>query len=69
MIDVRQRLALSSEVSATYYSLPVLEKMGVASVSRLAVCRCSSTCGDALGILPYVLDQLLAQGAREEATR
>ena len=37
MIDVRQRLQLPSGASGTYYSLPELEKRGVASISRLPV--------------------------------
>ncbi|HEX7408949.1 MAG TPA: aconitate hydratase, partial [Candidatus Binatia bacterium] len=37
MIDVRQRLQLPSGASGTYYSLPQLEKSGVASISRLPV--------------------------------
>ncbi len=37
MIDVRQRLTLPSGGSAAYYSLPQLEKSGVASISRLPV--------------------------------
>jgi len=37
MIDTRERLSLSSGASATYYSLPVLEKKGGASISRLPV--------------------------------
>jgi aconitate hydratase len=37
MIDVRQRLALPGGASSTYYSLPQLEKSGVASISRLPV--------------------------------
>jgi aconitate hydratase len=37
MIDVRQRLQLPSGASGTYYSLPQLEKRGVASISRLPV--------------------------------
>src|SRR6476661_1703197 len=38
MIDTRQRLPLPSGASATYYSLPLLEKAGVvAAVSRLPV--------------------------------
>ncbi|MEP7382958.1 MAG: aconitate hydratase [Gemmatimonadota bacterium] len=37
MIDVRQRLEIPSGGSATYHSLPLLEKTGVASVSRLPV--------------------------------
>jgi len=37
MIDVRQRLELLSGASGTYYSLPELEKRGVASISRLPV--------------------------------
>ena len=37
MIDVRQRLELPSGRSASYYSLPLLEKSGVGSVSRLPV--------------------------------
>ena len=37
MIDVRQRLQLPSGESRTYYSLPQLEKRGVASISRLPV--------------------------------
>ena len=37
MIDVRQRLQLPSGASGTYYSLPALEKRGVAQVSRLPV--------------------------------
>jgi aconitate hydratase len=37
MIDVRQRLDLPSGGSATYHSLPMLERQGVASISRLPV--------------------------------
>jgi aconitate hydratase len=37
MIDVRQRLDLPSGTSFTYCSLPVLEKAGIARVSRLPV--------------------------------
>ena len=37
MIEVRQRLQLPSGVSATYYSLPQLEKSGNARISRLPV--------------------------------
>ena len=37
MIDVRQRLPLPSGASSTYYSLPQLETLGVASISRLPV--------------------------------
>ena len=37
MIDVRRRLQLPSGASGTYYSLPQLEKSGVASISRLPV--------------------------------
>jgi aconitate hydratase len=37
MIEVRQRLALPSGGSAAYYSLPQLEKRGVARISRLPV--------------------------------
>ncbi len=37
MIDVRQRVQLPSGASRTYYSLPQLEKRGVARVSRLPV--------------------------------
>ncbi|MGE0704562.1 MAG: aconitate hydratase [Vicinamibacterales bacterium] len=37
MIDARQRLRLPSGASRTYYSLPQLEKAGVASLSRLPV--------------------------------
>ena len=37
MIDVRQRLDLPSGASATYHSLPLLEKGGVANISRLPV--------------------------------
>ncbi len=37
MIDVRQQLSLPSGRSATYYSLPRLEKRGFAAVSRLPV--------------------------------
>jgi aconitate hydratase len=37
MIDTRQRLELPSGASGTYYSLPQLEKSGVASISRLPV--------------------------------
>jgi aconitate hydratase len=37
MFDVRQRLERRSGVSHTYYSLPMLEKRGVASISRLPV--------------------------------
>ena len=35
MIDVRQRLELPSGRSATYYSVPQLETLGLGSVSRL----------------------------------
>jgi aconitate hydratase len=38
MIDVRERLQLPSGASATYHSLPLLERKGVASLSRLPVC-------------------------------
>ena len=37
MIDARQRLQLPSGVSATYYSLPQLEAIGIRSISRLPV--------------------------------
>ena len=37
MIDVRQDLPLASGASGRYYSLPLLEKRGVASISRLPV--------------------------------
>ena len=37
MIDVRQRLDLPSGMSRTYYSLPMLEKTGIARLSRLPV--------------------------------
>ena len=37
MIDVRQRLPLPSGASGTYYSLPQLEKKGIARISRLPV--------------------------------
>jgi aconitate hydratase len=37
MIDVRQHLDLPSGVSRTYYSLPLLEKSGIARISRLPV--------------------------------
>ena len=37
MIDIKQRLQLPSGASPTYYSLPLLEKRGVARVSRLPV--------------------------------
>jgi aconitate hydratase len=37
MIDVRQRLNLPSGASATYHSLPLLEREGIASISRLPV--------------------------------
>ena len=37
MIDVRQRLNLPSGMSRTYYSLPMLEKTGIARLSRLPV--------------------------------
>jgi aconitate hydratase len=37
MIDARQRLRLPSGASSTYYSLPQLERTGVANVSRLPV--------------------------------
>lgn len=37
MIDVRQRLDLSSGESHTFHSLPQLEKQGVAKISRLPV--------------------------------
>lgn len=37
MIDVRQRLGLSPDRSGTYYSLPQLEKLGMANISRLPV--------------------------------
>jgi aconitate hydratase len=37
MIDVRQDLPLPSGASVRYYSLPLLEKKGVASISRLPV--------------------------------
>jgi aconitate hydratase len=38
MIDVRERLRLSSGESATYYSLPLLEQKGMTDLSRLPVC-------------------------------
>src|SRR5690349_12655420 len=37
MIDLRQRLAFSNAPSGTYYSLPLLEKKGVARISRLPI--------------------------------
>ena len=37
MIDMRQRLDLPSGASPTYHSLPLLEKGGVATISRLPV--------------------------------
>ena len=37
MIDVRQRLELLSGDLGTYFSLPLLEKTGVAAISRLPV--------------------------------
>ena len=37
MIDVRQRLETTSGVSGTYHSLPLLEKKGIAKISRLPV--------------------------------
>ena len=37
MIDVRQRLKLLSGGAGTYHSLPLLEKRGIANVSRLPV--------------------------------
>ena len=37
MIDLRQHIQLPSGSSSTYYSLPHLEKIGVASISRLPV--------------------------------
>jgi aconitate hydratase len=37
MIDVRQRLQLSSGKSTDYYSLPQLETLGIGSISRLPV--------------------------------
>lgn len=37
MIDARQRLELSSGASHTYHSLPLLEKRGLANISRLPV--------------------------------
>ena len=37
MIDIKQRLQLPSGSSPTYYALPLLEKRGVARVSRLPV--------------------------------
>ena len=37
MIDVRQRLQLPSGASATYYSLPQLETIGIRSIARLPV--------------------------------
>jgi aconitate hydratase len=37
MIDVRQRLNLPSGMSRTYHSLPMLEKSGIARLSRLPV--------------------------------
>jgi aconitate hydratase len=37
MIDVQQRLSLSSETSHTFYSLPMLEAKGVGAISRLPV--------------------------------
>jgi aconitate hydratase len=37
MIDINQRLQLPSGSSPTYYALPLLEKRGVAKVSRLPV--------------------------------
>jgi aconitate hydratase len=38
MIDVLQRLELSSGSGGSYHSLPLLEKKGVAKLSRLPVC-------------------------------
>ena len=37
MIDLRQRLEFSAAPSATYHSLPLLEKKGIAHISRLPV--------------------------------
>jgi aconitate hydratase len=37
MIDTRERLSLPTGSSATYFSLPLLEKTGIATVSRLPV--------------------------------
>ena len=37
MIDVRQRLNLASGSSRTYHALPLLEKQGVGTLSRLPV--------------------------------
>jgi aconitate hydratase len=37
VIDLRQRLEFSAAPSATYHSLPLLEKNGVANISRLPV--------------------------------
>src|SRR4051812_11134729 len=37
MIDVRQRLETASGASRTYHSLPLLEKKGIAKISRLPV--------------------------------
>src|SRR5687767_5147816 len=37
MIDTRERLSLSAGAAATYFSLPLLEKRGIAQVERLPV--------------------------------
>ena len=37
VIDLRQRLEYSTAPSGTYHSLPLLEKKGIASISRLPV--------------------------------
>src|SRR5512145_1187805 len=37
MIDVRQRLQLPAGALGTYFSLPLLEKTGVAAISRLPI--------------------------------
>jgi aconitase A len=84
MIDVRQRLPLPSGASAAYYSLPQGQKRGVAGISRLPVSLhillesvlrylridtpIEAAYFSAGGILPYVLEQLLGQGVRGEAT-
>jgi aconitase A len=76
MIDIRQHLQLPSGASVTYYSLPQLEKSGVASISRLPVSLrllpesvplvlridtpIEAAYFSAGGILPNVLEQLLA---------
>jgi hypothetical protein len=73
MIDARQRLRLPSGATGTYYSLPQLEDSGIARLSRcrrrrhVAPARRRAPehlrCRRAVfgGVMPYVLEQLLAQ--------